>query len=108
MFGREVGVHFFGFTKASQEIWMPFINTNNELVSDRVELRSILVEAPIIEWRPYRTFSEDQHSSLVVQISGVADVPLYWKSMLRPNATVDLDTRYGLNLRIAFDWRYYY
>lgn len=108
MFGREVGVHFFGFTKASQEIWMPFKNTNNELVSDRVELRSLLVEAPIIEWRPYRAFSEDQHSSLVVQISGVADVPLYWKSMLRPNATVDLDTRYGLNLRIAFDWRYYY
>lgn len=108
MFGREVGVHFFGFTKASQEIWMPFKNTNNELLSDLVELRSLLVEAPIIEWRPYRTFSEDQHSSLVVQISGVADVPLYWKSMLRPNATVDLDTRYGLNLRIAFDWRYYY
>jgi hypothetical protein len=108
MLGREVGVQLYGFTSASQSIWVPYRNSENEQTAVRVQLRSVLVDAPIIEWRPFRYFSLDQHSSLAVQLSATADIPVTWSSDQTPLVGVNLDTRYGLSLRVAFDWRYYY
>jgi hypothetical protein len=105
--GREVGVQFYGFGSGSQKILVPYESTNQQ-AAELLDLRSILVEAPIVEWRPFRTFSVDQSSSMVVQFYGAADIPVYWKSHLTPPTTHDLRTRWGLGLRVAFDWRYYY
>lgn len=106
--GREVGVHFYGFGGESQKILVPYLDDESNKLAELLDLRSIQVEAPIVEWRPFRTFSVDQSSSMVVQFYGSADIPVYWKSHLTPPSTYDLQTRWGLGLRVAFDWRYYY
>lgn len=106
--GREVGVNFYGFGSGSQKILVPYADDQSNQLAELLDLRSIQVEAPIVEWRPFRTFSVDQSSSMVVQFYGAADIPVYWKSHLTPPTTYDLKTRWGLGVRVAFDWRYYY
>jgi hypothetical protein len=108
LLGREIGVQLYGFTRGSQSIYIQRRSNDNQLVTESVDLRSILIEAPIIEWRPFRTFSLDQHSSLAVQLCGTADIPVYWKATSTSTTDSFLHTRYGLSLRFAFDWRYYY
>jgi hypothetical protein len=74
-----------------------------------VRFRSTSYELPIIDYRPYRAFSENQSSSIVFQLFGGADVP-HGASVITPaGAPVPpLRTMWYLGLRMLFDWRHYY
>lgn len=105
MIGREVGVQFLGFVEGDE---MAFSTTNDPASTVTVRLRTILIDAPIVEWRLFRSFSQDQHSSVAVQLCGTADVPVLLAHAVLPVDQVRLQPRWGLAIRALFDWRYYY
>ncbi len=73
-----------------------------------IDLESISFDLPLLEYRPFRTFSLNQSSSFVVQLFGGFDVPVH-VSVVRPVGAPkpDVKTVWHLGLRLAFDWRYY-
>ena len=74
-----------------------------------VSFKSTYYEVPIVEYRPYRAFSADQTSAIMIQLFAGADVP-YGTSVKSPAgaATPDLRTIWSIGLRMTFDWRYYW
>ena len=106
--GREVGLSLYGYGTNPQLILLPYVNSEGSEVAEILELRSVKVELPVLEWRLFRTFSSDQSSSLLLQFYGAADIPISWKSYLSGPSNFDPRTRYGLGLRMVFDWRYYF
>lgn len=67
--GREVGVSFFGYGKEEDPMIIPISGTS-PVETPVVGVRSIQIEAPVVEYRPFRTFSTNQSSSLVLQLYG--------------------------------------
>lgn len=106
--GREVGLHFYGYSSNPLRIRMSNTSVSNKTISDAVELRSIQVEAPVLEWRPFRVFSIDQSTTMVVQFYVTSEIPLYWRSTSTPAISYQLPSIWGGGIRATFDWRYYY
>jgi hypothetical protein len=73
-----------------------------------VNYKSIFLDFPIFEYRPYRAFSSNQSSEVVFQLFAGVDLP-YDESVTNPIGapSVNLDPVYSLGLRMSFDWRYY-
>ena len=105
--GREVGVSFFGYGKGPDPMLIPISGTD-PVNTPIVDVRSIQIECPIVEYRPFRTFSMNQSSSLVFQLYGGVDIPTT-VSVVAPEgvATPELRNNWFAGLRVAFDWRYY-
>jgi hypothetical protein len=105
--GREVGVAFFGYGKEEDKLLIP-ISDVPPVETPIVSLRSIQVEVPLVEYRPFRTFSMDQSSSMVVQFYVGVDIPTK-VSVVAPAGSAEPSVRnnWFMGLRVAFDWRYY-
>jgi hypothetical protein len=105
--GREVGVSFFGYGKGPDPMLIPISGTD-PVNTPIVDVRSIQIECPIAEYRPFRTFSMNQSSSLVLQLYGGVDIPTT-VSVVAPEgvATPEVRNNWFAGLRMAFDWRYY-
>ena len=74
-----------------------------------VNFKSIAYDVPIVEYRPYRSFSSNQSSSVVFQLFAAADVPRSASTAFPVGApTPDLRTVWSIGVRLVFDWRYYY
>lgn len=103
--GRELGVTWYGLDGEDQ-LAAPSDPPGG--LGRVVSYKSVFFDFPIVEYRPYRTFSSNQSSSLVFQLFGGVDVP-YDVSVDSPAGAppVDLRTIYSLGLRMVFDWRYY-
>lgn len=103
--GREFGVAFYGRGETIDAILVPIEENETVLVN----YKSTQLDFPILEYRPFRTFSLDQSSSLVTQISVGVDIP-YDETAVLPEGseTPDLRPVWYVGLRIAFDWRYYW
>jgi hypothetical protein len=73
-----------------------------------VDYKSLLVDLPILEYRPYRSFASNQSSSVLFQLFTSADVP-YSESVVSPAGApnAELRTVWSVGLRLVFDWRYY-
>jgi len=104
--GREVGVSLYGYT-STQSLLIPTPGsppTNNT----QIHLRSIRFDFPIIEYRPFRTFSQDQSSGVAFQFFTGFDQPNS-ASVVEPAgaAKPGLHTIVTGGLRIVFDWRRY-
>ena len=67
------------------------------------------LDFPLLEYRPFRTFSLDQSSSLVFQFNIGVDIP-HDESAILPEGVEALDLRpvWYVGIRTAFDWRYYW
>lgn len=103
--GRELGVTFYGLSGDDQ-----LIAPSTEAGSPAriVNFKSTSFELPIFEFRPYRSFSTNQSSSLMFQFYGGVDIPSDVSTELPAGAPpADLDTIYFLGIRMMFDWRYY-
>jgi hypothetical protein len=105
--GREVGVSFFGYGKEEPKMLIP-ISDVPPVQTPVVSVRSIQLEFPLLEYRPFRTFSMDQSSSMVVQLFGGVDIPTK-VSVVAPAGAEEPSVRnnWFAGLRVAFDWRYY-
>ena len=103
--GREVGLTLYGRGKRKDAILVPIDDNETALVN----LKSTQLDFPIVEYRPFRTFSLDQSSSLVLQMNFGIDIP-HNESVVLPEGieTPKLRPVWYLGLRAAFDWRYYF
>ncbi len=107
VFGREVGVELYGLAGGKTRFLMPpaAAGTNGIRLT---ALRSISFDFPVIEYRPFRSFSLDQASVLVIQLfvgfetAGAAEI-------ISPAGAPlpELQTIYNAGARVAFDWRRY-
>ncbi|AMO24401.1 hypothetical protein UC35_18110 [Ramlibacter tataouinensis] len=104
--GRELGVTLYGLDDKDQLI-VPRTDPSSQ--ARVVNFQSISYDLPIFEYRPYRSFSSNQSSSVVFQLFAGADVPRKASTVFPVGAaTPDLHTVWSLGLRMVFDWRYYY
>lgn len=103
--GREVGLSFYGLTGDDRVIAS---GATPGAPGRVIEYRSVLIDVPILEYRPYRSFASNQSSTVVFQLFAAADVP-YGANVVAPAGAPDvrLRTVWSLGLRLVFDWRYY-
>lgn len=103
--GRELGVTWFGVT-GNDQLVAPGASPVDP--GRLVNYKSTFFDIPILEYRPYRSFSSDQSSTVLFQLFAGIDVP-HGESTERPVGAVpaNLDTVYSLGIRMTFDWRYY-
>ena len=103
--GREIGVALYGRGKQKDAILVSLDNNETALVN----YKSTQLDFPIVEYRPFRTFSLDQSSSLVIQFNFGVDIPHnQYISFPESIETPDLGPVWYIGLRTAFDWRYYF
>jgi hypothetical protein len=103
--GREFGVAFYGGGDEADAILVPV----NEDETVLVNYKSTHFDFPIVEYRPFRTFSLDQSSSLVLQLNFGVDIPHSGTAIFPEDIkTPELGSVWSVGLRIAFDWRYYW
>jgi len=102
--GREIGVTLYGIGNRKDVIIVPV-----EDQTTLVNLKSTQLDFPIVEYRPFRTFSTDQSTSLVFQLTFGVDIP-HGQYIIAPKylQTPELKPIWYVSLRTAFDWRYYF
>jgi len=104
--GRELGITFYGINGKDQLLAPDPVTGGFGRI---VNFKSTAYELPILEYRPFRSFSENQSSSIIFQLYGGADVPRGEKTYLPfGESTPELDTIWYLGIRMTFDWRYYF
>jgi hypothetical protein len=104
--GREIGLSFYGLGNTKDAIIIPGTDSSYLL-----EYRSTKIDFPILEYRPFRNFSQDQSSSMMVQLNAGVDIPSHVKVAVSdpPGLPVPATKNYWyVGLRIIFDWRHYY
>ena len=104
--GRELGITLFGILGDTQ-LAAPSDPPGG--LGRVIDYKSVFLDLPILEYRPYRSFSSNQSSSLLFQLFAGANFP-YDESVESPEGApqLNLDTVYSLGIRMVFDWRYYY
>jgi hypothetical protein len=104
--GRELGITFHGLDDRDQLI-VPRASPSSQ--ARIVNFKSIAYDLPIAEFRPYRSFSSNQSSSVLFQLFAAADVPRKASTTFPVGeATPELRTVWSIGVRLVFDWRYYY
>ncbi len=106
--GREIGVTYNGFILGGSPMVIPDPG-RGEGAASLISMRSWQLEFPFFEYRPFRSFTVNQSTSLAVQFNFGCDIPGS-VTMLEPaNApAVKLKTIWFLGVRVYFDWRYYF
>lgn len=106
--GREMGVYFFGRTKSRDALFNVSQNEQGVEQISIISYRSTQFEFPIFEYRPFRSFSTDQSSGLLIQFYGGLDVPHNVEVLTPENSfTPELKTIWYIGTRVVFNWRYY-
>ena len=104
--GREVGFSWHRLnTNNAMALPTPGVPPVNQTL---VAVRSLQVEFPFLEYRPFRSFSRDQASSILFQFFGGFDTPT-GSSVVSPAGAPmpQLHTIAVGGVRFAFDWRHY-
>ncbi len=103
--GREIGITLYGRGDNKDALLIPMDNDETVLLN----YKSTQLDFPVLEYRPFRTFSLDQSSSLVFQLTFGVDLP-HNQSVVVPEGIVtpELTPVWYIGLRTAFDWRYYF
>ena len=106
MLGREVGINWYRLD-THNPILLPTPGVA-PLDSTLVAVSSTQVEFPILEYRPFRSFSRNQTSSILIQFYGGFDRPNETSVVAPLNAPTPSLRTIGLTgFRVAFDWRQY-
>jgi len=103
--GREVGLSFYGTNSFGNDAIFVPAPSGTQIIS----YSSTKWDFPFLEYRPFRTFSMNQTSSLMIQFNTGVDVP-HNTSLLAPagEQQVALKPVWYLGARIIFDWRKYF
>jgi hypothetical protein len=107
--GREVGVSFYGFDQTDRS-FMP-VDSDSGVTLAFVGVRSLYVDIPFLEYKPFRTFSSNQSSGLSIQVFAGVDIPLEseaFDGQGQPSPGPELQTIIHGGIRFIFDWRYYW
>jgi hypothetical protein len=104
--GREAGINWYRHdTHNPMLLPTPGVAPLNRT---SVAVSSIQVDFPILEYRPFRSFSRNQASNVLIQFYAGFDRPTQ-TSVVSPTGapTPDLRTIGLTGIRVAFDWRHY-
>lgn len=102
--GREIGVSLYGLRTPKDFLILP--DNNNQAIL--IEYRSTKFEFPIIEYRPYKSFSTNQSSGILVQLYTGTDIPHRARLLAPVSATLPvLQPVWFAGVRILFNWRHY-
>lgn len=103
--GREIGVTFYGIGTTKDAL---FINDQNGKAA-LVTYRSTKFDFPVLEYIPLRSFSQDQASTLKLQLGFGVDIPKL-TDVVVGNAYNPLELKpiWNLNARLLFNWRHYF
>lgn len=101
--GREISVSLYG-NGSDQDAIILKNNDNGSILT----YKSIQLDFPVVEYRPFRTFSLDQSSSLRFYFSFGVDFP-YDEQLVAPigGTLPELKPVWNIGLTAEFDWRYY-
>ena len=103
--GRELGITWFGALEDERVFGLSESGDEIEIVS----LRSTYFELPILEYRPYRAFSMNQSSTVLLQFFAGVDIPRGGTvDTPRDAPRAELQKIWSLGVRMSFDWRYYF
>ena len=104
--GREIGLSFYGHQNPKDIIVYPNLNSGDIYL---IENRSLKLDFPILEYRPFRSFSMDQSSSIIFQITTGIDIPTSSK-VIYPQGieTPKLKSIWYIGSRLTFNWRHYF
>jgi hypothetical protein len=104
--GREVAATFYGSLGSDNTFVRPLPDNSDDLLIFSVH--SLALEFPIIEYRPFRTFSFDQSTSLRLQLYGGVEFPIS-VTVQNPlgHQLPPIGNVWSFGLRLVFDWRYY-
>ncbi len=103
--GREVGLSFYGLRSPKDFMIIPTTGNSSAVV----EYRSTKIDFPILEYRPLRTFSQDQSSSLMLQLNTGVDIPYRAQTILPAGDPVpELKRIWYIGIRVLFNWRHYF
>ena len=102
--GREVVVSLYGGGSNKDAILVPEGDVTN-----LITFKSVQLNFPVLEYKPFRTFSLDQSSSLSFKLSFGVDLP-YDEVLILPEggAPPELKAVWNIGLTAEFDWRYYF
>jgi len=102
--GREVGISIYGSATPREDALVMATPTTKVLV----QYSSTKFDFPILEYRPFRTFSLNQSSMVLIQLTAGVDIP-FSPLVLAPigEPVPELKSVYHIGLRILFDWRQY-
>ena len=103
--GREVGVSLYGLNSTADALFVPDAAGNLTILT----YRSTKLDFPVLEYRPLRSFSQDQSSILKVQFSFGVDLP-YKVNVIAPLGQPPMELRpvWHITTRIIFNWRHYF
>jgi len=102
--GREIGITYYGRDN-SDEIIVPDDPATDSL--SLYQLRTYLVDLPIVEYRPFRSFTSSQSSSVIFQLFTSADIPKSGDPIIIDGVSYSLNTVWSVGIRMVFDWRHY-
>ncbi len=107
--GREIAVYFFGAGRQKDALYVANLTNLDDPLLLIISYQSTQIELPILEYQPFRSFSEDQSSSMLIQLYGGVDIPHNVKT---PGVDLDREIKFQnvwfLGARIVFDWRHYF
>lgn len=107
--GREAAVYFFGGGKHKDALVVLGNWEAGEEFAYVVSYQSTQLEFPIIEYRPFRSFSNDQSSTLLIQLYGGVDIPFNVNSVEPVGVPApQLQNVWYVGARLVFDWRHYF
>jgi hypothetical protein len=102
--GREVSASLYGSGEDQDAIIVQENNTSSLLT-----YKSVQLDFPVVEYRPFRTFSLDQSSSLRFIFSFGVDFPYDAQLVLPEGGNLpELKPVWNIGLTAEFDWRYYF
>ena len=106
--GREVGATFYGYSGGEDKLLVVEEAPAGSILVP-IALRSVDVELPVLEVRPFRDFSAHQTSALVFQLGAGADIPTK-VTVLSPSTAPkpDLSPSWYGYVKLVFDWRRYF
>jgi hypothetical protein len=103
--GREVGITIFRNSDHSFTLPTPGVPPSNTTL---VNLNSLQVEFPILEYRLFRNFSVNQSAGLMLQPYLGFDIPTAVSVVTPTGAPIpDAHTVMTSGVRVIFDWRHY-
>jgi hypothetical protein len=103
--GRELGITFYGRRQAPDEMFV--LGPPPQYSLALIKFRSTLYDFPVLEYRPYRSYSGDQSTTLTVQLFVDVDVPSHVQVIEPIGQAVRLHALWSAGLRLRMDWRHY-
>ncbi|TDO25378.1 hypothetical protein [Sediminibacterium goheungense] len=102
--GREMGVSLYGLRSPRDYLILP--DNNNQAIL--IEYRSTKIEFPVIEYRPYKSFTANQSSGILLQLYTGTDIPHRVRLLAPSTATAPaLQQVWFAGIRVLFNWRRY-